>query len=108
MSNGLNDATDWFVNKVLPTIVLITVMGLFTLYVTTTADRAKSEEYRDATQQFRTQNKEQNKEQVKWIVENRHNFIRLDEKVIRINSHYLTKEEFYKANKTHPKGIKCK
>ncbi len=89
MPNQEDRAYHWFVDKLLPSIILIIVFGLFTLYVTVISLEKGTQEYRKATENYREKSELKNHKQVELILQNREN-------IIRLKHHTHDKNKLYK------------
>ncbi len=64
-------AAQWFTDKILPTIVLIIVLGLFSLFITVESLKQGTEEYRNSTERYRDNREELDDKQTTIIIDNK-------------------------------------
>ena len=70
----------WFVDKILPGVVLAIIFGLFTVYVNVIGLSESTREYREATHHYRVDNDEHKLKLTDFILQNRERLIVLETK----------------------------
>ena len=73
--------SDWFIDRVLPALLLLVIVGLFTLYVNVVGLTKGTLEYREATKEYRKEKTYERDKQVDLILKNREGIIRIEERM---------------------------
>lgn len=74
------ESTNWFIDRVLPGIVLATIFGLLTVYVAVTGLTESTREYRESTGKYRAQRQDTVSNITEYTLNNRERIIVLEAK----------------------------